>query len=158
MSFYDHCSEIHRQVIALKRPWEAFIHGSGTGGTIEGVRRYLSNHKMSTKVCMVKPSESPHGIQGIADGKEFLAKEKDMDEIIEIKTEDAINRAKRLSRENGLLVGISAGTNVLASELWISKNKPLGNVVTMLYDRGERYVNIRQLITIYYTDLRRIIL
>ena len=92
---------------------------------------------------MVKPSESPHGIQGIADGKEFLAKkEKDMDEIIEIKTEDAINRAKRLSRENGLLVGISAGANVLASELWISKNKPLGNVVTMLCDRGERYMSI----------------
>ena len=91
---------------------------------------------------MVKPSESPHGIQGIADGKEFLAKEKDMHEIIEIQTEDAIERAKRLAKEMGILVGISSGANVLAAEKWISENKPLGAVVTMLCDRGERYMSI----------------
>ena len=134
--------EIHRQIVNLKRPWEAFIHGSGTGGTIEGVRRYLKYHKLTTKVCLVKPSESPHGIQGIADGKEFLAKEKDMHEIIEVKTQDAIDRAKRLAKERGLLVGISSGANVLAAEQWISENKPIGAVITMLCDRGERYMSI----------------
>lgn len=134
--------EIHKQVVSMRRPWEAFIHGSGTGGTIEGIRRYLKYHKLETKVCMVKPSESPHGIQGIADGKEFLALDKDMHEIINVKTQDAIDRAKRLSKEMGLLVGISSGANVLAAERWISENNPLGNVITMLCDRGERYMSI----------------
>jgi len=134
--------EIHKQVVNLKRPWEAFIHGSGTGGTIEGVRRYLKYHKLTTRVCMVKPSESPHGIQGIADGKEFLAKEKDMHEIIEVKTQDAIERAKRLAKEKGLLVGISSGANVIAAERWITENQPIGAVITMLCDRGERYMSI----------------
>ena len=91
---------------------------------------------------MVKPSDSPRGNQGIADGKEFLAKEKDMHEIIEVKTDDAIESSKRLAKENGLLVGISSGANVLAAERWISENNPSGNVITMLCDRGERYMSI----------------
>ena len=139
---YTTAPEIHKQVIALKRPWAAFIHGSGTGGTIEGVRRYIKYSEINTKVCMVSPAETPHGIQGIADGKEFLAKEMDMDGILTIATEEAINRAKRLSSENGLLVGISSGANVLAAERWIEHNQPRGIVVTVLCDRGERYMSI----------------
>jgi len=140
--FYVTGPEIHKQTIALKRPWEAFIHGSGTGGTIEGIRRYIVYNKLNTKVCMVKPDSSPHGIQGIADGKEFLAKEADMDEILSVGTDEAIQRAKRFARDTGLLVGISAGANIIASERWIAKNNPSGNVITMLCDRGERYMSI----------------
>tara|TARA_A100001515_G_scaffold74419_2_gene59142 strand:- start:3502 stop:4362 length:861 start_codon:yes stop_codon:yes gene_type:complete len=121
---------------------EAFVHGAGTGGTIEGVRRYLKRQSRDTKVLMVKPSESPHGIQGIADGKDFLAKPEDMDGVLEVQTEAAIVRAKRLARENGLLVGISSGANVLAAERWIEENDPEGIVITMLCDRGERYMSI----------------
>ena len=73
-------------------------HGSGTGGTIEGIRRYVSRNSLPTKVCMVKPSDSPHGIQGIADGKEFLAKESDMDSIIEVSTDEAIEDLKTEKR------------------------------------------------------------
>ena len=91
---------------------------------------------------MVKPDKSPHGIQGIADGKEFLAKEIDMHEVLEVGTEEAIERSKRFAKETGLLVGISAGANIVASERWIEKNKPMGNVITMLCDRGERYMSI----------------
>ena len=134
--------EIHKQIVALRRPWAAFVHGSGTGGTIEGIRRYIKYQGLSTKVCMVKPKESPHGIQGIADGKEFLAKEADMDEVWDVSTEEAIERAKRLAREKGLLVGISSGANIVVAERWIKNNKPIGNVVTMLCDRGERYMSI----------------
>jgi len=134
--------EIHQQVIKTKRRWDAFIHGSGTGGTIEGVRRYLQNHKLHTKVCMVKPDSSPHGIQGIADGKEFLAKENDMHEILEVSTKESIERSKRFAKETGILVGISAGANLVASERWIELNKPIGIVVTVLCDRGERYMSI----------------
>lgn len=134
--------EIHQQIVQQRRRWDAFVHGSGTGGTIEGIRRYVSRNSLPTKVCMVKPSDSPHGIQGIADGKEFLAKESDMDSIIEVSTDEAIERSKRLAKESGLLVGISAGANIVASERWIKENKPFGAVVTMLCDRGERYMSI----------------
>jgi len=134
--------EIHKQVVDLGKPWEAFVHGSGTGGTIEGVRRYAMYNKLLTKICMVKPVESPHGIQGIGDCKDFLAKPDNMDCVIKVSTKDAIKRAKLLAKENGLLVGISSGANVVAAERWIKKNNPSGAVVTMLCDRGERYMSI----------------
>jgi len=139
---YMTAPEIHKQVVGLKRKWEAFIHGSGTGGTIEGMRQYIKYHSLNTKVCMVDPLESPHGIQGIADGKEFLAKKSDMDEILPVSTKESIERSRKLAKESGLLVGISAGANIVASERWIKDNRPTGIVVTMLCDRGERYMSI----------------
>ena len=94
------------------------------------------------KTCMVVPSEDMHGIQGIGDGRDFLACPDDMDEVIRIETEHAIRRAKSFARETGILVGISAGANILASERWVEKNDPAGIVVTILCDRGERYMSI----------------
>ena len=132
--------EIQRQIFQLGPDWSAFIHGSGTGGTIEGVRRFLENSP--TKTYMVVPAESPHGIQGIGDGKDYLADPKMMDGVITIETEAAIDRAKKLARETGLLVGISAGANILASEMHVAETNPEGVVVTMLCDRGERYMSI----------------
>ena len=139
--------EISGQVESLGKKWEAFIHGSGTGGTIEGVRQYLEADKYGenlgqTKICMVVPEESPHGIQGIGDGKDFLANPEDMDSVIVIKTADAIERAKSFAQSTGILVGISSGANLLAAEKWVSKNYVSGIVVTMLCDRGERYMSI----------------
>ena len=140
--FMTTAPEIVSDVSKLGLDLAAFIHGSGTGGTIEGVRRFLKHSSSDAKVVMVQPEESPHGIQGIADGKEFLALDADMSEIIKVKTADAINRAERLAKENGLLVGISSGANICASEAWIEENNPEGVVVTMLCDRGERYMSI----------------
>ena len=138
--------EIATELVSLNKKWAAFIHGSGTGGTIEGVRRHLRvNQKIDdnpTKVCMVVPEESPHGIQGIGDGRDFLAKQKDMDGIIHVKTDEAINRAKSFIKESGLLIGISSGANLVASEKWITENNIDGIVVTMLCDRGERYLTL----------------
>jgi len=134
--------EIHKQVIATNRSWSAFIHGAGTGGTIEGVRKYVSKNQLSVDVCMVKPLESPHGIQGIADGKDFLASSEDMDSIINVGTEESISRAKDFIKETGLLVGISSGANILAAERYVAAKDPRGIVVTMLCDRGERYMSI----------------
>ena len=57
-------------------------------------------------------------------------------------TQDAIDRAELFAKETGILVGISSGANILASERWAIKNKPSGIVVTMLCDRGERYMSI----------------
>ena len=134
--------EIHKQVIDLGKRWSAFIHGSGTGGTIEGIRRYLYKNNMQTKVCMVSPAEKDHGIQGIGDGRDFLASRENMDRIIQISTEEAIQRAREFTSNTGLLVGISSGANILAAERWISDTRPSGIVVTMLCDRGERYLSI----------------
>ena len=132
--------EIQRQVYNKGMKWGAFIHGSGTGGTIEGVRQYHLG--TDTKICMVVPAESPHGIQGIGDGKDFLACPKNMDQTIVIKTEDAIARAKKFAEETGIFVGISSGANILASEIFESENNVDGIIITMLCDRGERYLSI----------------
>jgi cysteine synthase A len=139
--------EIAAQVDKLGMVWSAFVHGSGTGGTIEGVRQFILNNtydeaRLSTKTCMVVPAEKPHGIQGIGDGKDFLANPSDMDDIITIPTEVAKSRAIRFAHETGLLVGISSGANIVASEEWLSKNEVDGIIVTMLCDRGERYMSI----------------
>ena len=134
--------EIARNVNEMGTTWDVFIHGSGTGGTIEGVRQYSLKHHPELKVIMAQPEESPHGIQGIADGKEFLALDANMDGIIKVKTIDAILRAEKFARQTGILVGISAGANLVASEAWLEKNDITGIAVTMLCDRGERYMSI----------------
>lgn len=140
--------EISANVNLINKKWAAFIHGSGTGGTIEGVRQYIANDPYgenlnSTKVIMVIPNESPHGIQGIGDGQDFLANPLDMHATIKIKTDDAIARSKKFIEETGILVGISSGANILASEKWVADNPDVeGIVVTMLCDRGERYLSI----------------
>jgi cysteine synthase A len=129
----------------------AFVTGTGTGGTLMGCGLELKDKYPIMKIIAVEPSESPvmsggepglHGIQGIGDGSKFLVDLKFVNEIITISTEDAIHRAKRLMKENGLFVGISAGANVMAAEQWIEKNKPNGSVITFLCDRGERYLTI----------------
>ena len=148
--------EICKDVCNILKNFSAFIHGSGTGGTIEGVRQFFKNKEptrcwgkcqfkldcQAPKIIMVVPAEETHGIQGIGDGKDFLANPSDMDHIIRIKTQDAINRAKRFAKDTGILIGISSGANILASERWVNDNKPSGIVVTMLSDRGERYMSI----------------
>ena len=91
---------------------------------------------------MVVPKESPHGIQGIGDGRDFLADPKHVDGIIDITTTEAIQRAESFARETGILIGISAGANILASEKWVEDHDPAGIVVTILCDRGERYMSI----------------
>ena len=128
----------------------AFIAGTGTGGTLMGVKKgFDEDFKVDVpKIVAVEPAESPvmsggekglHGIQGIGDGSKFLVDLDKVDKIMTISTLEAKTRATRLAREHGILVGISAGANVLASERWIEKNKPEGVVFTILCDRGERY-------------------
>jgi cysteine synthase A len=135
--------EINLRLWVTNEKWAAFIHGSGTGGTIEGIRQYVRSSRAGyVKVLMVVPAEEKHGIQGIGDGKDFLANPNDMDGTLVVSTEEAINRAKQFAKETGLLVGISSGANLVASERYLSENSVDGIVVTMLCDRGERYMSI----------------
>ena len=140
--------EIHSQ---SKNKIGAFVDGTGTGGTLMGTSKYLKQHFPDMKVVAVEPAESPvmsggkpglHGIQGIGDGSKFLVDLNFVDEIIIISTDDAKKRARRLAKELGLFVGISSGANVLASELLLEKYPMIdGNIITILCDRGERYLS-----------------
>ena len=130
-------------------PVAAFLDGTGTGGTLMGVSARLKERYPNIKTLAIEPSESPvmsggepglHGIQGIGDGSKFLVDLDKVDEVLLVKTDEAIERMKQL-HQRGLLVGISSGANVLASERWIEKNDPDGIVVTILCDRGERYLS-----------------
>lgn len=129
----------------------AFVDGTGTGGTLMGTSRVLKMYHYDMKTIAVEPAESPvmsggesglHGIQGIGDGSKFLVDLKEVDDIIVISTEEAKERARRLAKEQGLFVGISSGANILASEKLLEKYPDMkGNIITILCDRGERYLS-----------------
>ncbi|NLJ94501.1 MAG: cysteine synthase A [Clostridiaceae bacterium] len=126
-----------------------FVAGVGTGGTVTGVGRALKKYNDQVKVWAMEPKESPmitenksgaHKIQGI--GANFIPKNLDLeiiDKTITVSSEDAINITKRLGEEEGLLVGISSGANVMAA-LQMAENIP-GKIVTVLPDTGERYLS-----------------
>jgi cysteine synthase A len=131
---------------------DAFIAAVGTGGTLSGTARVLINEIQNIKIVAVEPKDSAllsgenagaHKIQGI--GANFIPKNLDINiysEVIKVSNEDAINTAKMLAKEEGLLVGISAGANVYATMQIASrpefKNKVL---VTILCDTSERYLS-----------------
>lgn len=143
--------EILRQANSVSKKIKAFVSGTGTGGTIMGVGRFLKENCEDVKIIAVEPSESPvmsggepglHGIQGIGDGSKFLVDMGMIDQVITISTNDAKGKASSLIRDEGILAGISSGANILASERWIVDNNEYdGIVVTTLCDRGERYLS-----------------
>ena len=127
----------------------AFVSGTGTGGTIMGAGQTLKNTFHNIDIVAVEPEESPvmsggqpglHGIQGIGDGSKFMVDLNFVDKIITIKTKDAKEMARRLTKQCGLFVGISAGANVLGS-LKYAELTGQDNILTILCDRGERYLS-----------------
>ena len=140
--------EILRQ---LNGEIDAFVMGVGTGGTVMGVGRALRKAGSRARIVAVEPDESAvmsgdppdhHGIQGLADGFiPALVDLEEIDEIVRIPTQDAIDAAQQIGAEEGLLVGISSGANVLAAVQVAHALGPGHNVVTVLCDRGERYLS-----------------
>jgi cysteine synthase A len=131
---------------------DAFVAGVGTGGTITGVGEVLREKLPGLLVVAVEPARSQvlqggragvHAIQGI--GASFvpgILNREIYNEIIAIGDEEAIEMSRRACREEGLLVGISAGANIIAS-LKIAKRLGEGKrVVTILPDTGERYLTM----------------
>jgi len=122
----------------------AFFSGAGTGGTIMGFREACIHEGVDTKCILVKPdpTEEFHGIQGIGDGADYLVNPGLLDGEVVVTTQDAKNRSRKFAKEFGVLIGISAGANLVAAEKYIKDENPLGVVVTILCDRGERYLSV----------------
>jgi cysteine synthase A len=150
--------EIHRRSTALEileateHRIHVFVAGVGTGGTITGVGEVLKEKVPGVRVVGVEPARSPvlsggkarpHGIQGI--GASFVPgvlNRQVIDEIILVRDEDATATSRRLAREEGLLVGISAGANVWAACQVAARLPGDRVVVTVLCDTGERYLSV----------------
>jgi len=127
---------------------DVLILGTGTGGTLMGTGKRLKEKWPNIKIVAVEPAESPvmsggepglHGIQGIGDGSKFLVDLDFVDEVVTVTTETAKYHSRELAK-NGLFVGISAGANVFAAHQWLKDNQKL-NAITILCDRGERYLS-----------------
>jgi len=130
-----------------------FVAAVGTGGTVTGVGEVLKARVPGVRVVGVEPARSPvlaggrfrpHGIQGI--GASFvpgILNRSVLDEIIAVRDEDAMGTARRLAREEGLLVGISAGANVWAACQGAERLPAEQVVVTVLCDTGERYLSVQ---------------
>jgi cysteine synthase A len=150
--------EIHRQTTA-EEIWrdtdgqvDFLVSGVGTGGTITGVGEVIKSRKPSFKVIAVEPDASPvlsggqkgpHPIQGIGAGfVPAVLNTKIYDEIIRVKNEDAFDLARRMAKEEGLLVGISSGAATLAALQVAKRPENAGKLIVVIIPSfGERYLS-----------------
>jgi cysteine synthase A len=150
--------EVHRKTTAVEI-WEdtdgkvdIFVAGVGTGGTITGVGEVLKEKNSNVKIVAVEPFDSPvltegkagpHKLQGIGAGfVPDILNTKIFDEIIKVKTDEAVGAAKDLARTEGVLVGISSGAALFAAtELALREENKDKNIVVLLPDTGERYLS-----------------
>lgn len=130
---------------------DAVVGAQGTGGWITGVARALKAHNPSILAFAVEPAESPliseqrwgtHGVPGIGDG--IIPPNLDlalMDGIVTATTQEALDTARRLAREEGILCGPSSGINVAAVHKVAATHPELRRIVTVIPDTGQRYLS-----------------
>lgn len=147
-----HNPEIHYQQTApeiwneMKGKVDVFVAGVGSGGTLQGIGKFLKEKNPKVKIVAVEPKNSSallgrepglHQIQGIGDGFiPAVLDVKQVDMVFTVTDEEAIETTRQLSKEEGLLVGTSSGANVFAA-LHVDNGR--NRVVTILPDRAERY-------------------
>jgi cysteine synthase A len=131
---------------------DIFVAGVGTGGTLTGVAEYLKAEKPGVRAVAVEPDASPvlsggdpgpHAIQGIGAGFVPGALNTEIiDEIVRIGNDDAVETAKRLMREEGILCGISSGANCAAALELARREENAGKMIVFIVcDTGERYLS-----------------
>lgn len=152
--------EIHRKTTA-EEIWkdtngkiDIIVAGVGTGGTITGVAEVLKKKKADIEVVAVEPAASPilsggvagpHVIQGIGAGfVPGVLNVSMLDEIVQVSNEDALNMGRRLTKEEGILSGISSGATAQAATQIAARKKNKGKlIVVILPDTGERYLSTK---------------
>ncbi len=159
-------AKVHRETTA-EEIWndtdgkvDIFVAGFGTGGTVTGVGQVLKDRKPETKIYAVEPEASPlltsgkagpHKIQGI--GANFIPEVLDrkvLDDVITVSNEDAVKFSRELAVKDGILGGISTGSNIKAAlDLAALPENEGKTIVTVVCDYGERYVS-----TLLYEDIR----
>ena len=145
-----HYKTTAREIVEqLGKKIDILVSGIGSGGTLQGIARYLLEQNPDCKIVAVEPKnvsallgDEPglHQIQGIGDG--FIPAVLDtkiITDIVEVSDEDAIQTARDLARVQGLLVGTSSGANVWAAKQMAEKYGKDKVIVTVLADRAERY-------------------
>ena len=157
--FYNQANpEAHRQTTAreileaTQGKLDAFVAGVGTGGTITGVGSVLKEVIPDLRIVAVEPADSSvlsggqpglHGIQGIGAGfVPDVLEQSLIDQVIPIEDEEAFYYARRLAREEGLLLGPSSGANIAASRRIAKAMRADQRVVTLFCDTGFRYFSV----------------
>ena len=132
--------EIYRQT---NREVAHFIAGIGTGGTIMGTGRYLKEMNPRIRVIAVEPDDALHGLEGLKHMASSIVPgiyhEEEVDEKIAVSTEDAYAMVYRLSQEEGVVVGQSAGAAMYAT-LQVARKLRSGTLVTVFPDFGDKYL------------------
>jgi cysteine synthase A len=128
---------------------DAFIMTQGTGGTLTGVGRYIRKRKKALRLFAIEPAEcpllsrrawGPHGIEGIGDG--FVPKNLDvslLNGIVTATTDESMDMARRLAKEEGIFCGVSSGANVVGAIKLAKAHPELKMIVTLICDTGQRY-------------------
>ncbi len=147
--------EIVRAITAMNRRVDAFVAGVGTGGTITGVGEVVKATWATSRVVALEPARAAvlsggrpgiHRIHGIGAGfVPGVLNRAIIDQVLTVTDEDAYEAARRLARDEGLLVGISAGANVWAAGQVARGLGAQETVVTILCDTGERYLSMAQM-------------